>query len=290
MTLSRRSFFRTCLQACRSLNILCLALVAASLPCRALTSVSEGREGTTVFLAASLQPVLLAIEKRHGLTLKLVPASSGLLARQIAAGAPADIYLTADRKWTAWLEARNVRLLARKTFLSNRLAFVEPIVDSRVDSRVDSLADSLSASIPRHDEDTLSKAETRTKLVSATRIAVGDPSHVPVGLYAQQVFASLSLDKPTFLAKLVPLVNTRATVLHIERAEAPLGIVYRSDALFAKRSVRAKMRVAGYLPSALHDPIAYDMLLLGEKGRSLYILLSSASARQEFRSFGFTPL
>ena len=254
--------------------VLCLLVLWTSFPCRALATGSGASEGTIVFLAASLQPVLLAIDKRHALGLRLVPASSGLLARQIAAGAPADLYLTADKKWTAWLEARRVALLAHRTFLSNRLAFVEP----------------LSASPPQHEEGTLTAAATRAQLVSATRIAIGDPSHVPVGLYAQQVFVSLSLDEPSFLAKLVPLVNTRATVLHIERREAPLGIVYRSDALFARRAVRARMRIAGYLPSDLHDPIAYDMLLLREKGRSLYALLSSASARQEFIRFGFTPL
>ena len=259
---------------------ICLLLLWASEAYRASATESGTNPNPSpiVFLAASLQPVLLAIEKRHGLTLRFVPASSGLLARQIAAGAPADLYITADMKWTAWLEARGVPLLLHETFLSNRLAFVEPIVKP------------LSPSNPRHEEGTLTASQTRARLVSATRIAIGDPSHVPVGLYAQQVFASLSLDKPSFLAKLIPLVNTRATVLHIEREEAPLGIVYRSDALFAKRGARARMRIAGYLPSDLHEPIAYDMLLISEKGRSLYALILSASAREEFVRFGFSPL
>ena len=267
------------------LLLLGLTLLFVNLPCRALADESEGRkegrkegreESTIVFLAASLQPVLLAIEKQHGLALRLVPASSGLLARQIAAGAPADLYLTADQKWTAWLDMRSIPLLARKTFLSNQLALVEPLP--------------LSSAMPPHEENTLTPSQTRARLVAATRIAIGDPSHVPVGLYAKQVFASLSLDKPAFLAKLVPLVNTRATVLHVERKEVPLGIVYRSDALFAKRAARAKMRIAGYLPAALHEPIAYDLLLLREKGRSLYALLGSASVREEFVRFGFSPL
>ena len=275
----------------RSLSfLLCLLLSGASLwvtSWRALAAESGTKqengdgEGTIVFLAASLQPVLIAIEKRHDHvhSLRLVPASSGLLARQIAAGAPADLYLTADRKWTAWLETQNIPLLARKTFLSNQLALVEP------------LPLSLSATSAQHEEVTLTASQTRAQLVAATRIAIGDPSHVPVGLYATQVFASLSLDTPSFLAKLVPLVNTRATALLVERQEVPLGIVYRSDALFAKRDERAKMRIVGYLPSALHEPIAYDLLLLREKGRSLYALLAEdSSVREEFVRFGFSPL
>ncbi len=274
--------------------LLCLLLAGASLwvtSWRALAAESGTKqengvgEGTIVFLAASLQPVLIAIEKRHEhdhghvLSLRLVPASSGLLARQIAAGAPADLYLTADRKWTAWLETQNIPLLARKTFLSNQLALVEP------------LPLSWSATSAQHEEVTLTASQTRAQLVAATRIAIGDPSHVPVGLYATQVFASLSLDTPSFLAKLVPLVNTRATALLVERQEVPLGIVYRSDALFAKRDERAKMRIVGYLPSALHEPIAYDLLLLREKGRSLYALLAEdSSVREEFVRFGFSPL
>ena len=273
------------------LACLALTLLFASLPYRALaaesgTSQKNGDgEGTIVFLAASLQPVLLAIEKRHdhGFSLRLVPASSGLLARQIAAGAPADLYLTADRKWTAWLKAQNISLLAQKTFLSNQLALVEPLPLS--------LSATSAQQDAQHDEVILSASQTRAQLVAATRIAIGDPSHVPVGLYAKQVFASLSLDTPAFLSKLVPLVNTRATVLHVEREEVPLGIVYRSDALFAKRAERAKMRIVGYLPSTLHDPIAYDLLLLREKGRWLYTLLGEdSSVREEFVRFGFSPL
>ena len=300
MTFLRRFLAGFGLRACRRLLVfflvrflvrflvILLVLLWTSLPLRALDAPSASKkgvkEGTIVFLAASLQPVLLDIEKRHGLSLKLVPASSGLLARQIAAGAPADLYLTADTKWTTWLRRRHVRLLASKTFLSNRLALVEP----------------RAVSTASHEEKILSAAETRARLVSATRIAIGDPSHVPVGLYAQQVLVSLSLDKPAFLAKLVPLVNTRATVLHVERGEVPLGIVYRSDALWAKRaqsqlraectSKCAKMRIVGYLPSDLHAPIAYDMLLLSEKGRGLYAFLSDAAAREDFFRFGFAPL
>ena len=251
-----------------------LMLFLASLPRPGLADAEGGREDATVFLAASLQPVLLAIEKRHGLALRLVPASSGLLARQIAAGAPADLYLTADKKWTAWLEEQKIPMLARKTFLSNQLALVEPI----------------SEDTKPHEEGTLTALQTRARLVSAKQIAIGDPSHVPVGLYAQQVFASLSLETPSFLSKLIPLVNTRTTVLHIERKEVPLGIVYRSDALFAKAVVPAKLRIVGYLPSDLHEPIAYDMILLAEKASSLYDFFSSASARQEFLRFGFSPL
>ncbi len=239
----------------------------------------------TLFLAASLQPVLQRLlEANPRLKASLVPASSGLLARQIYFGAPCDIYITAHPKWSTWLAEKRVKIIAQRTFLSNRLALISSISTSDKESENKTVTQALRDREFLRDRE-LSAAKLRALLHSATRIAIGDPSHVPVGGYAQQAFVALGLDEPAFTSRLVPLVNTRATTLHVERAEADLGIVYLSDALQAKHS-----RLEGLLPANLHDPISYDMLLLDEGARELYDFLSSAEASQIFAEQGFIPL
>ena len=236
---------------------------------------SASTEQVTLFLAASLQPALQRLLKANPrLKVSLVPASSGLLARQIYFGAPCDIYITAHPKWSAWLKEKEVKIITQRALLSNRLA----LISSRV------VLKKGAATKEATDKD-LTIASLRGLLQGAQKIAIGDPSHVPVGTYAQQVFTALDLDKAELTSHLVPLVNTRATMLHLERAEADLGIVYLSDALQAKQA-----SLVGLLPYNLHDEIRYDMLLLEERARELYDFLSSSDASKLFDKLGFIPL
>ena len=233
-------------------------------------------EKVTLFLAASLQPALQRLlEANPQLQASLVPASSGLLARQIYFGAPSDIYITAHPKWSAWLKEKRVKIIAQRPLLSNRLA----LIANRDEQKGGSLA---SKNSTKRD---LTIANLRQLLRSADKIAIGDPAHVPVGGYAQQAFVALGLETAEFTSRLVPLINTRATMLHVERAEAELGIVYLSDALQTKRA-----NLEGLLPAHLHDAIRYDMLLLDERAREFYDFLASPVASELFALLGFIPL
>ncbi len=229
-------------------------------------------EAITLFLAASLQPVTSALlEQNPNFEVRLVPASSGLLARQIALGAPSDIYITADPKWSAWLKGKSVKVIEARPILSNRLALIA------------SASSGVKLQAVKNTE--LTPDGVRTLLQNAKRIAVGDPVHVPVGGYAQQIFDKLGLIDSSFSQRLIPLINTRATMLHVERGEADIGIVYRSDALFVR-----KASLLGLVPASLHNPIRYDVLLLTERAREFYDFLARSKARANFSSFGFTPL
>ena len=229
-------------------------------------------EAITLFLAASLQPVTSALlEQNPNFEVRLVPASSGLLARQIAHGAPSDIYITADPKWSAWLKDKSVKVIETRPILSNRLALIASA--------------SSEVKLQAAENTELTPDGVRTLLQNAMRIAVGDPVHVPVGGYAQQIFDKLGLIDSSFSQRLIPLINTRATMLHVERGEADIGIVYRSDALFVR-----KASLLGLVPASLHNPIRYDVLLLTERAREFYDFLARSKARANFSSFGFTPL
>lgn len=236
----------------------------AALPARA--------EPVTVFAAASLQEVLADVAARHrvaGGTVRLVFAATSILARQVARGAPADILVAAHPRWTRWLAAQpGVRLTGLATILTNRLALVAP----------------------RRADAPTSRSFEKIDLVAqlgGRRLAVGDPAHVPVGLYARAALRHFGL-WARLRGRLAPASNTRAAVALVARGEAPLGIVYRSDAFAEKR-----LRIVALIPSAAHPPIRYQAAFVGAMpsapARAFFRRLLDAARAGAFRKFGFDP-
>jgi molybdate transport system substrate-binding protein len=231
----------------------------------------------TVFAAASLQDALRALEPAWREAAKGNPplrfsfAASSALARQIAQGAPADLFASADEPWMDWLAERGlIEPASRVSPIGNALVLIGP-TDRAPPS-----------------EPTLARGGTdlRRLLGEGGRMAVGDPAHVPAGRYARAALEWLG-QWEALAPRLARADNVRAALLLVERGEAPLGIVYATDAA-ASRTVR----VLGTFPPASHPPIAYPFALTkaaagDARARALLAFLTGPASAATWRRFGF---
>ncbi len=224
----------------------------------------------TVFAAASLSDALQAVGKayttRTGEPVRFSFAASNLLARQIEAGARADLFVSADKQWMDHV-ARAGFLVpgSRRDLLRGRLVLIAP-ADSRTTLRI-------APNFP------LAKA-----LGPTGRLAVGDPAYVPAGLYAKAALTRLGV-WPSVQGKLASADNVRVALSYVARHAAPLGMVYETDAR-AERGVK----IIGIFPEASHPPIDYPAGIVrgaGPAARGFATYLNSAEAEAIFRRFGF---
>ena len=226
----------------------------------------------TVFAAASLTDVLQELADDYtrstGVRVRLSVAASSALARQIEAGATADVFFAADPEWMDYLEQRGlVRAATRHELLGNRLALVAP-------------ADStLRLEIGQH-------FPLRAAL-HGERLATGDPDGVPAGRYARAALRSLGVWDEV-ADRLARADSVRAALAFVARGEVPLGIVYRTDALVERR-----VRIVGLFPADSHPPIRYPVALTRDAvpGAQAFVdYLRSPAARLPFGKYGFTVL
>lgn len=225
----------------------------------------------TVFAAASLGEAFGEIGERFrragGQPMRFAFASSSTLARQIDAGAPAGVFVSADTQWMDWLAQR--RLIAAETRVAvagNRLVFIAP-ADRAQPLRVQAPLD-------------------LAPVVGDGRIAVGDPAHVPAGRYARQALVALrawSFAEP----RLVRADSVRAALALVERGEVPLGLVYATDAGLASR-----VRVVAVVPPDAHAPIVYPAAVVARgdspAARAFVRFLGTPEAQDVLRRHGFT--
>jgi molybdate transport system substrate-binding protein len=222
-----------------------------------------------VFAAASLSEALRAagnaFTARTGVAVRISLDSSSVLARQIEAGAPADVFLSADVPWMDYVDRRHLlRAGTRRDLLANRLVLIAPAA-SAVHLRL----------VPGVD---LAAA------LGGGRLAMGDPDSVPAGRYAQAALRWLGAWRQVS-ARLVRAENVRAALEYVARGEAPLGIVYQTDALAEKR-----VRVVGAFPAASHPPIIYPVALTAKAGpeaAAFEDFLSGPEALGIFSRYGF---
>jgi len=244
-------------------------LAACALPLGA--SRAAATDEVTVFAAVSLQTALEAIARRwrerSGRGVRFSFASSSALARQIEQGAPAAIFASADEQWMDHLQGRGLIVPAtRVSLLGNRLVLVVPAARAAsVDLR------------PGFNLAALLGADGRW--------VTGDPSHVPVGRYAQQALTTLGV-WPFAQTRLVRAENVRAALALVERGEALAGIVYATDAAASTR-----VHVAGTFAADSHAPISYPFAVVTRNdsaaAREFLQFLGSAEAREAWRSHGF---
>ncbi|HEX3430042.1 MAG TPA: molybdate ABC transporter substrate-binding protein [Rhizomicrobium sp.] len=236
-----------------------------------LSGFGEAKDGQiTVFAAASLTDALHDIDqsytKTSGFPVKESFASSSTLARQIEAGAPAQIFISADTKWLDYLVQKGL-IAAQRPLLSNELALVAP-VDSRIPPQaIDRGFDWLG------------------RLGREGRLAVGDPDHVPAGIYAKEALQNLGAWQ-NVEPRLARAEDVRGALAFVERGDAPLGIVYITDA-----RISAKVKIVGVFPASSHSPIVYPAAIV--KGgnsppvQNYYRYLQSPQARGIFLRYGF---
>jgi molybdate transport system substrate-binding protein len=234
--------------------------------------IAQGNE-LTVLAAASLTNALEEIGTQYaaetGKAVRFSFASSSALAKQIEAGAPAQIFASADEKWMDYLAERDlIEADTRVSPIGNSLVLIVP-----TDSKIDRMT--IDAAI---DIDAL--------LGSDGRLAVGDPDHVPAGIYAREALESLGLWDAAE-PRLARAEDVRAALVLVGRGEAPFGIVYATDA-----AISDKVRIVGTFPPATHRPITYPFAIIaGQKGADIVAFfgyLTGPHGAETFRKYGFS--
>lgn len=250
-----------------------LAGALAGLLCGvALAAGTPAPRPVTVFAAASLTNVLQRIgddfTRATGVPVRLSFAASSVLARQIEAGAPADVFVSADQEWMDYLEQRGlIDKATRRNLLGNRLVLIAP-ADSKLRLRLGPGVDFAAA-------------------LGKGRLATGDPDSVPVGRYARQALTTLGAWNE-LADRLVRAEDVRHALMFVARGEAPLGIVYATDA-----RVEDRVRVVDTFPDGAHLPIRYPVAItkLGGPDAARFVdYLRSEAGRATFESAGFTVL
>ena len=237
-----------------------------------LLAIVGGRavaETVTVFAAASLKDALDAGVKAYQAESRdkivVAYAASSALARQIEAGAPADIFISADLDWMDYLEQRRlIQAGTRRNLLRNRLVLIAPAGSG---ARV-----SIEPGFPL------------AKLLGNGRLAMADPAAVPAGKYGKASLEALGVWKDV-QSKVAPAENVRAALVLVSRGEAPFGIVYSTDA-----AADPKVRVVGTFPENTHPPIIYPVAAVASaKPAAAAFLkwLGEPPARAIFEKFGF---
>ncbi|ACS84981.1 molybdate ABC transporter substrate-binding protein [Musicola paradisiaca] len=248
-------------------------LATAALTLGMSAGAYAAQEKVTVFAAASLTNALqeIATQYQQGKEVSIVSsfASSSTLARQIEQGAPADLFISADQQWMDYAQGKQLMETdTRYTLLGNELVVIAPKSSEIKGIKINNATDWKS-------------------LLKGGRLSVGDPDHVPAGIYAKEALQKLNAWDT--LSPLMARANdVRAAMVLVEREEAPLGIVYGSDAVAS-----AKVKVVGIFPADTHKPVEYPMAIV--KGRNTPVVkaffdyLKTPQAAEVFKRYGFTP-
>jgi len=247
-----------------------LVLLCVTVGSAPLQAAQAQQQQILVFAAASLadamQEIATAYEKTARVAVRQSFDASSNLARQIEAGAAADVFFPADADWMDYLQKRNlIQPATRKNVLGNSLVLI-------------------------------AAAQNQVKLKIAPhfplaaalgdgRLATGDPDSVPVGRYARSALTTLGVWDEV-APRLVRAENVRAALAYVARGEAPLGIVYGSDALAEK-----KVRVVDTFPADTHEPIVYPIALTKSaksQAEAFVAYLTGPQGHDIFVKYGFT--
>ncbi|SFE56133.1 molybdate ABC transporter substrate-binding protein [Roseivivax sediminis] len=228
----------------------------------------------TVFAAASLGPALEeaadAWAEQSGHRAVVSPAGSSALARQIAQGAPADVILSANPDWIDWLEDRDlIDSATRRVLMSNRLVLIARGAGD--DSATPVTADTDIAGD-----------------LGDGRLAMALVQAVPAGIYGRQALTTLG-QWEALAPRVAQADNVRAALALVALGEAPLGIVYATDAAGEKR-----VHVAGIFPEGSHDPILNPGAVTAnaaepEAARAFLDWLGGPAGRAILDAHGFGP-
>jgi molybdate transport system substrate-binding protein len=246
--------------------VACCALLAGL-----LIAGGADAQTLTVFAAASLKNALDDVaaswKQAGGATVAASYASSSTVAKQIEQGAPADLFISADEKWMDYLVQKSL-VEKPRDLLGNELVLIagkdDPVT---IDIR------------PGFD---------LAPRLRDGRLAVGDPSNVPAGIYAEEALKKLGV-WDSVESKLAPAADVRAALVLVSRGEAPLGIVYETDA-----KIDPGVRIAGVFPADSHTPIHYPVAIVSSsknpEAAKFIAYLDSAAAKAIFTRYGFTVL
>lgn len=237
-------------------------------------SMSAAQAGTVmIFAAASLRGALddvaRAYERQAPETrISISYAGSASLARQIEAGAPADIFFPADTDWMDFAATKLlIRPATRRNLLSNRLVLVAPVSSSLRPVSLD-------------------KSTPLKEMLRTGRLGIGAPATVPAGKYAKAALINLGLWEQAS-GQLAEAESVRAVLAYVARGEVPLGVVYETDA-----RAEPKVKVVGQFPWESHPAILYPSAITtysrNPEAVAVQAFLNGQVAQAIFEKHGFT--
>ena len=219
--------------------------------------------------AASLTDVLTELAKSYekvhpDVTIKTSYAGSSALAKQIENGAPADIFISADKDWMDYLQKRNlINPETRKNLLGNYLVLITPVKQ----------------------EFTINFVKAYNLAANLTgKLCTGEPAYVPVGKYAKQALEYYGWWQ-TMESRLVGTEDVRTALAFVARGECALGIVYETDARMSD-----KVKLVARFPAESHSPIVYPIALTkkaNNDAQRFLEFLQSDQAIEVFNRYGF---
>jgi len=244
-----------------------VSIAATSVPTRAQ------QQSLIVFAAASMKNALddvdSAFTKQSGTQVVASYDASSALMKQIEGGAPADVFVSADLQWMDYgAQKKLIKDDTRVNLLGNQLVLI-----AAKDSKIDNV--------------TIAPNFDLAKLAGDGRIATGDVKAVPVGIYAKAALEKLGV-WASVEPKMAMASNVRAALVLVARGEAPLGIVYSTDA-----KVEPGVKVVGVFPEDSHPPIIYPVAatVTAKPDVAPYLaFLRSSAAKAIFERYGFTVL
>lgn len=211
----------------RCIALVFVVLFSSALPCLA----AEINLSVAASLRESVNELTDLFQQRHpGVSFRNNFGASGALAKQIEAGAPADLFISANREWVDYLIAR--RLADAQS--SSIFAYNQLVVAGRPELKIRSMQD----------------------LLQLKKIAIGSPKSVPAGEYAMEALKKAGIDRQV-ANRLVLAKDVRACLLYADRGEVDAAFVYRTDALMLSK--RAKILYV--VPEGLHERVSYPMVL-----------------------------
>ncbi|EOW9660803.1 molybdate ABC transporter substrate-binding protein [Vibrio parahaemolyticus] len=238
----------------------------------AILSISFSTNAATdlkVYAASSMTNAIDEIaqdfKEKYDVTVTPVYGGSSSIARQIINGAPADVFISANTKWMDYLvdegviDSDNVTNLVR-----NSLVLIAPQSSSLA---VFNFAD----------------ANAWEAALNGSRLALGNPTSVPAGMYAKESLTTLGVWKK-IQTKVAPAKNVRLALALVERGEAPLGVVYKTDA-----QLTSKVKIVGEFASDTHAAIVYPAAVVNDstESRQFFQYLKSEDAKRVFAHYGF---
>ncbi len=236
-------------------KILCLAVTMLC-----LAAASAMARDVTVFAAASLRGALDEVAALSGDNVAISYGGSGAIARQVAQGAPADVVILANPQWMDWLQDQGVVAAdAAAPLLTNTLVVIG------------------------HSGPEMSNPDSAALLarLDGRRMAIGQRQAVPAGIYARAWLEHIDA-WDALEPHLAEVENVRVALALVARGDAPLGVVYGSDAV-----AEPKVSVLWHIPSEQHPPITYPAAALTPAGVRFMTILRSPEAAAIFARHGF---
>ena len=265
-----RSLFEEFSRVRNALGSVALAAAFALAPVGMSIAVADD---LVIFAAASLKNALDEIagnwKAETSKTTAISYAASSALAKQIAEGAPADIFISADIAWMDDVAGKDlIKADTRSNLLGNRIVLVAP-ADSTVSLDIEAGMDLAGA-------------------LNGGKLAMGDPAAVPAGKYGKAALEKLGI-WDSVSASVAAAENVRAALAFVSKGEAPLGIVYQTDA-----AADPGVKVVGTFPEDSHPPIIYPVAVTASSANAdaeaFLEYLHSPGATASFQKQGFTVL